>query len=129
MIEGLDVVFAHVTREETVAWYRDVLGLPLSFDDGHWAEFGASDRVRFAVDRVPDDRSDVEMQSIVASFRVSNVAETIEALREKGVVFLAGPDGPIHDVGPALVASFRDPEGNWLQISQQVSQQKRRDTE
>ena len=95
------------------------LAWPLGFDDGHWAEFGASAGVRFALDRVPNDRSDVELQSIVASFRVSDVAESVEVLRRKGVVFHAGPEGPIYDVGPALVASFRDPEGNWLQISQQ----------
>ena len=117
-VRGLDVVFVHVRKPETLAWYRDVLGLRIGFNDGHWAELGQSNHVRFALDRVSPPTSEVERQAILVSFRVDSVAEAVEELQARGVRFFEGRSGVIQDVGPALVASFQDPEGNWLQLSQ-----------
>lgn len=118
IIKGIDVVFAHISRQETVAWYRDVLGLELLYEDGHRAEFETSDAVRFALDHVGDHPSEVERQRIMISFRVRDLQDAISALQVRGVVFHEGATGIVNDVGPSLVATFRDPDGNWLQISQ-----------
>ncbi|MHA1355887.1 MAG: hypothetical protein ACTSPK_13495 [Candidatus Heimdallarchaeota archaeon] len=37
-------------------------------------------------------------------------------MEEKGVEFYG--KNKIQDVGPTLVATFCDPEGNWMQLSQ-----------
>ena len=126
-VGGLDVVFVHVRKPETLAWYRDVLGLNVVFDDGHWAELGQSSNVRFAIDRVSPPISDVERQAILVSFRVESVAEAVEELQARGVRFFERGSSVIQDVGPTLVASFQDPEGNWLQLSQ--SKRDARETE
>ena len=119
MIEGIDVVFRHIRRPETVAWYRDVLGLNLLHDDGHWAEFSLSDGVRFALDRPEDAPSAFEMQPVVVSFRVRDMEQAVSMLQSRGVHFVeGGPRGIIQDVGPSLVATFEDPEGHRLQLSQ-----------
>jgi len=118
ILRGLDVVFRHIQRRETVAWYRDVLGLDLLRDDGHWAEFAASDAVRFALDRPEGAQSEVERQAVVLSFRVEDIQEAVETLQSRGVRFFEGCAGIVRDVGPSLVATFEDPEGHWLQLSQ-----------
>jgi len=118
MIEGIDVVFRHIRRPETVAWYRDVLGLFLLHDDGHWAEFSPSDGVRFALDRPEDAPSAFETQAVVVSFRVRDIEQTVRMLQSRGIRFLEGSRGIIQDVGPSLVATFEDPEGQGLQLSQ-----------
>jgi len=123
ILRGLDVVFRHIQRQETVAWYRDVLGLDLLHDDGHWAEFAASDGVRLALDRPMGMPSETERQAVVISFRVEGIQQAVATLQSRGVRFFEGHSGIVHDVGPSLVATFRDPEGHWLQISQRKEEE------
>ena len=118
MIEGIDVVFVHIQRDETVLWYRDVLGLAIRRRDGHWTEFESSPNVRFALDLRKDVPSEVERQAVVASFRVRDAEQAVRVLASRGVKFHSEREGILLDVGTSLVATFRDPEGNWLQLSQ-----------
>lgn len=59
----------------------------------------------------------------VASFRVENVAASVEALRERDVPFLGPNDLPfdldalgVADQGAIAVAWMRDPDGNVLTV-------------
>ena len=61
----------------------------------------------------------VEQQPIILSFKVENIEEAIEKLEKKGIEFFGTQN--INDVGPTLVSTFQDIEGNWIQISQRKS--------
>ncbi|HUT82373.1 MAG TPA: VOC family protein [Candidatus Bathyarchaeia archaeon] len=122
MIEGIDVVFVHVKDpEKTAKWYSDVLGLKISFQtqNNDWQEFSFENTqttTRFALDYGGNDLSEVEQQPIIISFKVSNIHEAVEKLERKKVQFFGKEK--IFDVGPTLIATFKDPEGNWIQLSQ-----------
>ncbi|MGY5874123.1 MAG: VOC family protein [Candidatus Thorarchaeota archaeon] len=122
MIVGIDVVFLHVKDPVLmVDWYQNILGVDIGFktDDLSWQEFElASSRppTRFAIERVGPSESEVEQQHIMVSFRVEDVARAVEELEAKGLVFYGDPK--IMDEGPSLFATLRDPEGNWIQLSQ-----------
>jgi len=122
MIIGVDVVFIHVRNPEKMAkWYKEKLGLELDHktSDLGWHEFKFDEKrpqTRFALDNGGSNPSEVEQQPIVISFRVSKIEVAVKELEKKGIEFY-GKD-KIIDVGPTLVATFQDPEGNFLQLSQ-----------
>jgi len=122
MIRGIDVTFLHSPNfSDLTRWYSEVLGLKTGYGDGHWQEFAMSDGSRFAIDAGSDEPSEVERQPIVVSFRVDDIAGVVAELVAKGVAFYPDVRNAIHDVGPTLVATFRDPEGRWMQLSQRKS--------
>jgi len=119
MITGVDVVYIHGQSKvrDLPDWYAEVLGLGAPCESGHWHEYALPDGSRFALDLPEGSGSQVERQPVMISFRVDDVRRAVLILRERGVSFHSSED-PIMDVGPAWVATFRDPEGTWLQISQ-----------
>ncbi|MFW9918094.1 MAG: VOC family protein [Candidatus Thorarchaeota archaeon] len=122
MITGIDVVYLHVKSPTKMAeWYRGVLGVEMGFqtEDLHWQELGLPSKgtiTRFGLDWVGDDLSSVESQHIMISFGVDDIYQLVDMLEKKGIEFYGTPK--IHDVGPTLVATTQDPEGNWIQFSQ-----------
>ena len=121
MILGIDVSFIHVKDPEKMAkWYEEKLGLKIEHKtpDLGWQEFAFPEKLttRFALDYGGPNPSEVEAQPIIISFKVANIESTVKTLEEKGVEFYG--KNKINDVGPTLVATFSDPEGNWMQLSQ-----------
>jgi catechol 2,3-dioxygenase-like lactoylglutathione lyase family enzyme len=96
--------------DAAVAFYGDVIGLRLVRREGSaWAEFDAGP-IRFALhggaaDGVPTGGT--------AVFEVDDLDSARLRLRERGVAF-DQEDGEVP--GLARFASFRDPDGNVLQI-------------
>jgi predicted enzyme related to lactoylglutathione lyase len=100
--------------EEAVGFYRDVLGLNMTvrFEDD-WAEFdvgGTAVAVHGPAEGVAPPQG-----GATVVFEVDDLDVTIRALRSRGVHF----EGDVFEV-PATgrFASFRDPDGNLLQIFQ-----------
>ncbi|MHA1243143.1 MAG: VOC family protein [Candidatus Heimdallarchaeota archaeon] len=122
MILGIDVSFIHVKDPEMMAkWYEEKLGLKIlhKTPDLGWQEFTFPEKptpTRFALDYGGPNPLEVESQPIVISFKVSDIESAVNILEEKGVEFYG--KNKIQDVGPTLVATFCDPEGNWMQLSQ-----------
>ncbi|NHJ85509.1 MAG: hypothetical protein FK734_08605 [Asgard group archaeon] len=122
MIIGIDVVFIHVKDPKSMAsWYKDKLGIEISFStpDNSWIEFTLDESrstTRFALDYPGSNPSIIEQQSIIISFKVKDIESAVNSLKAKGVAFVSNPI--IQDVGPTLVATFIDLEGNYLQLSQ-----------
>ena len=122
MILGIDVSFIHVKDPEKMAkWYEEKLGLKMQHktSDLGWQEFAFPEKhtqTRFALDYGGPNPSEVESQPIIISFKVADIESAVKSLEEKGVEFY--DKNKISDVGPTLVATFSDPEGNWLQLSQ-----------
>lgn len=123
MIQGIDVVFIHSPYKELADWYAGVLGLEKGFSDPEWTEFHTQGVTRFAVEQTNYPRSVVENQPIMISFRVTDIHEAVKTLSEHGVRFYPSLADTIFDTGPSLVATFQDPAGNWLQISQRKAVQ------
>jgi catechol 2,3-dioxygenase-like lactoylglutathione lyase family enzyme len=95
--------------DASVAFYRDVVGLPLVRRSGdQWAEFDAGP-VRLALhgtdEQVPG--------SGTAVFRVDDLDGERAALESRGATF----DAFVGEVeGFARFATFRDPDGNPVQL-------------
>ena len=123
MIEGIDVVFLHARKSETTAnWYRETLGLSTAFQtpDLSWHEFNmpSGSPARFAIEHASGDLSKVELQPIMVSFRVKDIKVAVNSLEAKGVTFYGNPK--IRKEGQSLFATLKDPEGNWIQLSQRM---------
>lgn len=122
MIQGIDVVFIHTPYKELANWYKEVLGLHMGYSDETWTEFQTQGTTRFAVEVVGYPRSVVENQAIMLSFRVDDIHRAVRTLSERGVNFIPSPETAIFEAGPSLVATFQDPAGNWVQLSQRKIQ-------
>jgi catechol 2,3-dioxygenase-like lactoylglutathione lyase family enzyme len=110
------------TRDRTRAttFYRDTLGLAMAHEDNLAAVFNIGG-VTLRVSSVPDF---TPHEHTILGFRVPDLAATVRALREKGVVFNIYPRFPQDDLGiltvpggTVQVAWFKDPDGNVLSVT------------
>lgn len=119
MIQGLSVAYLHSSHGDKLAeWYTKTLGLPVQASFPGWTEFRLASGSRFAVDQTSFPRSVVEKQPVMLSFLVDDLKSEVAALAAKGVRFYPSAEETIFDVGPSLVATFEDPDGNWVQLNQ-----------
>ena len=116
MIGPIDHVYYWVRdMDAAVAFYRDVLGLPLVRREAHgWAEFDAGP-VRLALHGVVEGMpgTDGHPGSGTVVFRVDDLDAVRLALAERGAVL----DDHVGEVeGFARFATVRDPDGNPVQL-------------
>ncbi len=110
MIARINVVFLYVSdMERSLAFYRDVLGIPLE-GDGDWAESTFSDGVRFALHQA---HGEVTPGTEVIDFEVADIDDAARRLRDAGVDV-----GPVARQDYGCSADFRDPDGYVLQLFQ-----------
>lgn len=113
------VIICTRDRARATAFYRDALGLTLAYEDNFAVVFHIAE-ISLRVSLVPGF---TPHEHTILGFNVPDVAATVEALREKGVIFNIYP-GFRHDElgvwtapgGTVRVAWFRDPDGNVLSI-------------
>ncbi len=118
MIKQLSVAYLHSPHGRQLAdWYSATLGIPITAEHPGWTEFKMKHGSRFAVDHTEFPRSVVEKQPIVLSFEVEDIDAAVRELAEKGVRFYPSLEKTIFDVGPQLVATFIDPDGNFVQLN------------
>jgi catechol 2,3-dioxygenase-like lactoylglutathione lyase family enzyme len=114
------IVICTSDRASATAFYRDMLGLPVTYEDRFSAVFnigGITLRVSGVADFTPHEHT-------ILGFNVPDVEATVKALREKGIAFniyqgfgqdelgiWTAPDGTI------CTAWFKDPDGNVLSIT------------
>jgi catechol 2,3-dioxygenase len=112
VVEELDHVYYWTgDMDRAVAFYREVLGLTLVRRDGeNWAVFDAGGR-RFALHGGIEGRP-VSPGGATAVFSVADLDRARARLADRGVEF--GHEGDVQ--GYARFASFRDPDGNTVQI-------------
>ena len=70
--------------ERSLAFYRDVLGIPLEGDD-HWAEAAFAGGTRFALHEAHDGIGDLSSGTVNVSLEVEDVDLAAARLREHGV--------------------------------------------
>lgn len=100
--------------DQAVSFYRDLLGLSLRLRAGEdWAEFDVGGTT-VAVHGTREGHAPPQAGATVV-FEVDDLDLAVRLLRERGVVF----EGDVHEVpGSGRFASFRDPDGNLLQVFQ-----------
>lgn len=98
--------------DRALRFYRDLLGLTLSMEQEDWALFAEGIGLMLSPEPLPQDN--LNLNAVMISLTVPDVHAAYHELIEKGVAFFVGPT----DVGGALVATFRDSEGNLLQMIQ-----------
>lgn len=102
---------------KAIAWYRDVLQLPLMFETNGMAFFAMGDvRLMMTVPELPE----YDHPASVLYFRVRNIDATHAELVDRGVEF----DDPPHFIGKMgaseiWMAFFRDTEEHLLAITEE----------
>jgi lactoylglutathione lyase len=112
LVSGINVVYLYVRDiERSLAFYRDLLGIPLQ-GDGGWAEATFADGIRFALHTTD---SDVVLGSgtVRVDFEVADVEATAARLREAGVEV-----GEIERDDWGAACEFADPDGYRLHLFQ-----------
>lgn len=120
VIKGIGVAYVHTPNKKLADWYEKTLGLKKGYGDDSWQEFEMKNGSRFALDFISYPSSTVQKQPIMISFEVDDIQLAVDELAKKGVRFYPDNDKSktVFDVGPSLVATFEDPDGNFVQISQ-----------
>jgi lactoylglutathione lyase len=94
-----------------LAFYRDVLALPLETSDENFAQF-ATQGTKLYLHRLRD-KSPLRSRALEIHFEVPEVDDMYSKLQERGVQF---EDQPANMPWGARMAAFRDPEGNAIEI-------------
>ena len=121
ILEAAKPALVICTRDRTraVAFYRDILGLDLAYEDNFAAVFN-SGGITLRISLVPDF---TPHEHTILGFNVTDVAATVKALRAQGAVFNIY-EGFKQDESAILtlprgiqVAWFKDPDGNVLSVT------------
>jgi len=99
--------------EECISFYRDILGFPVVFDNNILAEVEPAPNVRIGLMNVSRTKKNVTApETIVLSFRLTNIEKAYGLLREKCKVAVERKG---HHWG-AQVVELRDPEGRLIEF-------------
>jgi predicted enzyme related to lactoylglutathione lyase len=105
--------------EKGVAFYRDVLGLPLLFAAPPQMAFFQCGDVRLLVGALPPGEPAQRGSAIY--FRVADIQDVHATLAARGVEFRATPHAVHRTAASELwLAEFRDPDGNQLALMSEV---------
>ena len=118
MIKGIQNVYVAATDlGKSVQFYRDVLGLPLKFQDGdRWAQFDIGG-TSFSISSANDGRA-VPGQGAVTIFEVNDLEAAFTTLRERG----ASIEGELVDMGDhGRYFTVLDPSGSPVQLFQRAN--------
>jgi predicted enzyme related to lactoylglutathione lyase len=111
-IKGIDV-HTYLVKDpaRAIAFYRDVLGLPLSTELRHGAEFELADGSTFGVWQLQEAPWH---PSAGVMFAVDDLAQATDHYKALGVKVLDGP----FDAGSCLMSVCEDTEGNTFILHQ-----------
>jgi predicted enzyme related to lactoylglutathione lyase len=98
--------------DRAIRFYRDVLGLELTSEAEDWALFSGQIGLMLSPEPLPIEN--YAFNAVSLAIEVDNAQAAFEELTGNGVAFFVPPT----DVGGAVVATFRDTEGNLLQLLQ-----------
>jgi predicted enzyme related to lactoylglutathione lyase len=101
--------------ERAVAFYRDALGLAMKFQDGpKWAQFDAGG-VNFSLSSIGEAAAGASGATVI--FEVDDIDVARPAIEAAG----GAVDG-LRDMGShGRVLTFRDPDGNIVQLFQRAT--------
>jgi predicted enzyme related to lactoylglutathione lyase len=107
---GLMVYVQDMSR--SVAFYRDVLQLPLEMESPGWSQFELGSGLWLGLHQ---SREAAEpSRGWLPGFEVSDIQDTRQRVQASG----AAITGDYHDIPGGVVIEFADPDGNKLNASQ-----------
>lgn len=98
--------------DRALRFYRDRLGFSVEFEAEDWALLAENVGLMRSPEPLPEDN--LSLNAVMLTLHVADVHAAYDELTRAGVAFLVVPT----DVGGALIATFRDSEGNLLQLMQ-----------
>jgi catechol 2,3-dioxygenase-like lactoylglutathione lyase family enzyme len=114
------VIICTRDRERAKAFYRDILGLPFSYQDNLAVVFNIGS-ITVRLSKVPGFTAH---EHTILGFTVPHVESTVKALRDKGCIFNLYPAFRQDELGiltlpggAVQVAWLKDPDGNVLSIT------------
>jgi len=112
MVQGISVVWLPVTDiGRAVGFYSETLGLGVSQQEAQWAEVEAGD-VKIGLNARDEETPGGDGGAVIAFRPQGDIDGAVEQLRGKGVEFAGG----VSDHPWGRVATFKDPDGNDLQL-------------
>ncbi|HVP04637.1 MAG TPA: VOC family protein [Dehalococcoidia bacterium] len=118
MIKGLSTagIWSEDIQKKLLPFYRDVLGLPVSVDTPEFVVLGSSPAGPAVTlgthSEVRGNNADPARHMV--GLAVDDVQAEYKRLKAAGVEFIDEPT----DFGQVTVCTFKDPEGNYLQLLQ-----------
>lgn len=122
MLKQIDYAMIIVSNmERSIEFYRDSLGIPLKFQSPDWTEFQTgTTTLALHGGGVPRERkggnADKDAGTCSIGFNVSDLDQTYEDLKSKGVIFVMPPT-PRDDQGIKLAVAV-DPDGLPISFAQ-----------
>ena len=115
-VSNLSVVYLYVRdMERSVAFYRDLLGIPLEGDE-HWAETTFSGGTRFALHAAHQGIGELSSGTVHVDFEVEDAEAAALVLREHGVAV----GEPLRDTWGTAVEVV-DPDGYTISLFQRAA--------
>ncbi len=112
LVSRVNVIYLYVRdMGRSIAFYRDVLGIPLSGDE-HWAE-ARLDGLRFALHEAHERIGEPSAGTVKVDFEVADIDAAAQRLREAGVEV-----GPVTREEYGAFCEFVDPDGYRLHLFQ-----------
>jgi predicted enzyme related to lactoylglutathione lyase len=112
-VTGIDVhTYLVKDPQRATAFYRDTIGLPLTWESEQGAEFQLSDGSTFGIWKMDDGTWHLGSGVM---FAVPNLVEAERHYRARGVKFL---DDEIVDTGNCYMLACQDSEGNFFLLHQ-----------
>lgn len=117
MIKGLSTagIWSEDIQKRLLPFYRDVLGLTVSVDTPEFVVFGNPQGPAVTLGTHSDVKgNNSDPARHMVGLATDDVAGDFERLKSKGVQFLGDPK----KFDNVTVATFTDPEGNYVQLIQ-----------
>lgn len=114
MIQRANTILYCRKWRETVAFYRDLLALPIAFENGWFVEFRLGDDAYLSIANA--DRATIQSANgagITLAWQVEDLAQWHTTLVKQGVTCT-----PIKQKWGASVTYFHDPEGHRIELWQ-----------
>ena len=118
MITGLGTagIWSEDIRKHLVPFYRDVLGLPLAVDMPEFVVLGSNPQGPSVTLGTHSDvkGNNPDPARHMVGFLTDDIHGDVKRLKSKGVEFIDEGE----DFDTVTVATFKDPEGNYIQLLQ-----------
>jgi predicted enzyme related to lactoylglutathione lyase len=112
MVHGVSVVWLPVTdTARAVEFYGQTLGMDVEQQEDEWAELKAGD-LRIGLNGRGEESPGGDGGAVIAFRPDEGIESAVEELKGRGVEFAGG----VSDHPWGRVASFKDPDGNDLQL-------------
>jgi lactoylglutathione lyase len=114
MLKQFDMLMVYVQdMQRSVAFYRDILGLPLQMESPGWSQFDLGNGVTLGLHPARGLQPE-PVSGWTPGFKVDDV----RAARERVVSAGAEISSDFHDIPGGVVLEFADPDGNRIDVTQ-----------